>query len=239
MDKDSVYLSGGKIKKERHQGSPHKAHQRHRDQLGRALDQMMIEAVVSVLVDGDLRTPTEVICGVNPVFDVTDERMRALLTTNYNPEEEVTSEKEGAEGGGGKKRKLKKRQPRNDAKRRKAVERLLKMEAIQFRTAMEHPCVVRLRGKAIQGVLPGLQVDAVFNRWFGVEGGVARRLLRPSIYMSFSSSRWGSASLYLVYDVPDNPAAMERVTFVASSFSSATLALAAAAAAGAGILQVA
>uniref|UniRef100_A0A0G4H072 Uncharacterized protein n=1 Tax=Chromera velia CCMP2878 TaxID=1169474 RepID=A0A0G4H072_9ALVE len=113
------------------------------------------------------------------------------------------------------------------------------MEAIQFRIAMERPCVVRLRGKAIQGVLPRLQVDAVFNRWFGVEGGVARWLLRPSIYMSFSSSRVGLASLHLVYDVPDNPAAMERVTFVASSSSSAGLAAAAAAAAGAGVLQVA
>uniref|UniRef100_A0A0G4IAQ1 Uncharacterized protein n=1 Tax=Chromera velia CCMP2878 TaxID=1169474 RepID=A0A0G4IAQ1_9ALVE len=37
---------------------------------------------------------TEVICGVDPMFDVTDERMRALLMTNYNPEEEVTSEEE-------------------------------------------------------------------------------------------------------------------------------------------------
>uniref|UniRef100_A0A0G4HQF7 Uncharacterized protein n=1 Tax=Chromera velia CCMP2878 TaxID=1169474 RepID=A0A0G4HQF7_9ALVE len=181
----------------------------------------------------------EVICGVDPMFDVTDERMRALLTTNYNPEEEVTSEEEGVEEGGGKKRKLKKRQPQNDAKRRKAVECLLKMEAVQFRTAMERPCVVHLRGKAIQGVLPGLQVNAVFNRWFGVEGGVARRLLRPSIYMLFSSSRVGSASLHLVYDVPDNPAAMEQMTFVASSSSSTIPAPAAAATAGVGVLQVA
>uniref|UniRef100_A0A0G4HXG6 Uncharacterized protein n=1 Tax=Chromera velia CCMP2878 TaxID=1169474 RepID=A0A0G4HXG6_9ALVE len=38
------------------------------------------------------RRCTEVICGVDPVFDVTNERMHALLTTNYNPEEEVTSD---------------------------------------------------------------------------------------------------------------------------------------------------
>uniref|UniRef100_A0A0G4HFZ8 Uncharacterized protein n=1 Tax=Chromera velia CCMP2878 TaxID=1169474 RepID=A0A0G4HFZ8_9ALVE len=45
--------------------------------------------------------PKKVICGVDPVFDVMGERMRALLMMNYNPEEEVTSEEEGAEGGGG------------------------------------------------------------------------------------------------------------------------------------------
>uniref|UniRef100_A0A0G4HGL2 Uncharacterized protein n=1 Tax=Chromera velia CCMP2878 TaxID=1169474 RepID=A0A0G4HGL2_9ALVE len=47
MDEDSVYLPGGKIEKERHRGSSHKAHQRYRDQLGRALDQMMTEVVMS------------------------------------------------------------------------------------------------------------------------------------------------------------------------------------------------
>uniref|UniRef100_A0A0G4FQF4 Uncharacterized protein n=1 Tax=Chromera velia CCMP2878 TaxID=1169474 RepID=A0A0G4FQF4_9ALVE len=47
MDEDNVYLPGGKIEKERHRSSPHEARQRHRDQLGHALDQMMTEAVVS------------------------------------------------------------------------------------------------------------------------------------------------------------------------------------------------